>query len=228
MRLPRALLGLLCGASLASAEARADSVARRLAEGAFERGVAQEERGDIALSLTSFDEAVRDDPTFGAALMRLGELRERLGDRDEAELLYTRAAAAPETGADALEARARLRSGEGRALEAAQDLARAAELAPTPERLRKLAKLYTDARRWSAALSVWRALLADATERGDDGALREARVTVGALSWLAGETDPVLDGATSPSRVRRSLARLARNAARDAAAPAQGARKLTP
>ncbi|HEY6078904.1 MAG TPA: hypothetical protein VIW29_08875, partial [Polyangiaceae bacterium] len=70
---------------------------------------------------------------------------------------------------------------------------------------------------------VWRALLSDAEARGDEALLREARVTLAALSWLAVDTDPVLAGATSPDWVRRSLARTAR-----AQASAQGVRKLTP
>jgi hypothetical protein len=71
---------------------------------------------------------------------------------------------------------------------------------------------------------VWRALLAHADEAGDDAERREARVTVAALSWLAGDTDPVLAGLRSDSWVRRSLSRIARPAKSEA----QGVRKLTP
>jgi hypothetical protein len=87
-----------------------------------------------------------------------------------------------------------------------------------------LAGWYVEAHLWPAALAVWRALAADAQASGNAIELRDARVTVAALSWLAGDADPVLAGATSNDWVRRSLAR----AARPAKSEAQGARKLTP
>lgn len=204
--------------------ARADSFVRRLAERALERGIAQEARGDIAQALTSYDEAVRADSTLGAAAMRLGGLRERMGDRDEAELLYGMALSASETAADAYYARALLRSSEQRRREALTDLAESVALSPKPERLRILGGWYVEARLWPAALAVWRALVADAQTTGDEGALRDARLTVVALSWLASDTDPVLAGASSKDWVRRSLAK----AARPAKSEPQGARKLTP
>lgn len=208
--------------SLPSA-ARADSFVRRLAERALERGAAQEARGDIAQALTSYDEAVRTDSTLGAAALRLGALRERLGDRAEAELLYTHAIGTRDADADALFARALLRSAAQRRKEALLDLAESVSRSPQPARLRLLGSWYVEARTWPAALAVWRALLSDALARGDEAALAEARVTVAALSWLAADTDPVLTGARSPDWVRRSLARAARPAKQ-----AQGARKLAP
>jgi len=83
---------------------------------------------------------------------------------------------------------------------------------------------YVEARIWPAALATWRALEASAETAGNEAELREARITVAALSWLASDTDPVLAGATSNDWVRRSLAR----AARPAKTEPQGARKLTP
>jgi tetratricopeptide (TPR) repeat protein len=207
-----------------SAPAHADSFVRRLAERALARGMAQEARGDIAQALTSYDEAVRTDSTLGAAALRLGGLRERMGERDEAELLYSRAVSAPETSADAYYARALLRDATQRRREALADLAESVALSPTPARLRLLGGWYVEARLWPAALATWRGLLTDAETAGDAAALREARVTVAALSWLASDTDPVLAGATSSDWVRRSLARTARPAKSDA----QGVRKLTP
>ena len=204
--------------------AQAESFVRRLAERALERGIAQEARGDIAQALTSYDEAVRTDTTLGAAAMRLGGLRERMGQRDEAELLYSHAVSAPETSADAYFARALLRGGAQRRREAIADLAESVALSPKPERLRVLGGWYVEARQWPAALAVWRSLLADAEASGNGDELREARLTVSALSWLAGDTDPVLGGLVSNDWVRRSLAR----AARPAKSEAQGARKLTP
>lgn len=204
--------------------ARGDSFVRRLAERALTRGIQQEARGDIAQALTSYDEAVRTDSTLGAAALRLGALRERLGDREEAELLYGHALGAPETSADAYYARALLRSQSQRRREAMADLAESVALSPVPERLRLLGGWYVEARLWPAALSIYRALVSLAEEAGDDAALRDARLTVAALSWLASDTDPVLSGRTSPSWERRALAR----AARSARAPNHGARKLTP
>jgi tetratricopeptide (TPR) repeat protein len=202
----------------------ADSFVRRLAERALERGIAQEARGDIAQALTSYDEAVRTDTTLGAAALRLGSLRERLGDRSEAELLYGHAIAAPETSADAYYARALLRSASHQRAAATLDLAESVARAPRPERLRLLGGWYVEARTWPAALAVWRALQASAALAGDAASEREARLTITALAWLAGDTDPVLAGASSPDWVRRSLAR----AARRARGEPQGARKLTP
>jgi tetratricopeptide (TPR) repeat protein len=217
-------MALLCVWMLAAAPARAESFVRRLAQRALARGIAQEARGDIAQALTSYDEAVRTDTTLGAAAMRLGGLRERMGDRDEAELLYSHALSAPETSADAYYARALLRNASQRRSEATADLAESVALSPKPERLRVLGGWYVEAQRWPAALAIWRALAADAEAGGKEAELREARVTVTALSWLASDTDPVLAGATSNDWVRRSLAR----AARPAKSEAQGARKLTP
>jgi tetratricopeptide (TPR) repeat protein len=220
-RLPLLALGLLLARS---PEARADSFVRRLAERALERGMAQEARGDIAQALTSYDEAVRADTTLGAAALRLGSLRERMGERDEAELLYTRAIAATDSAGDAYYARALLREAGGRRHEALGDLSEAVAREPRPERLRLLGGWYVEARLWPAALAIWRALVSDAEARGNEAELREARLTVAALSWLAADTDPVLAGATSSDWARRSLSRAARPAKRQA----QGVRKLTP
>jgi tetratricopeptide (TPR) repeat protein len=209
---------------LLAAPAQADSFVRRLAERALERGIHQEAQGDIAQALTSYDEAVRTDSTLGAAALRLGALRERLGDRDEAELLYGHALGAPESSADAYYARALLRRQGQRRQEAMADLAESVAIAPRPERLRLLGAWYVEARIWPAALSIWRSLANLAEDGGDEAALREARLTVAALSWLAGDTDPVLSGRTSQSWERRALAR----AARSGRGAAHGARKLTP
>lgn len=201
-----------------------ESFVRRLAERALERGIAQEARGDIAQALTSYDEAVRTDSTLGAAALRLGSLRERLGDREEAELLYGHAVGTADVSADAYYARALLRRAAQRGREAMSDLAESVALSPAPERLRLLGSWYVQARLWPAALSIWRALVHAAREAGDDAALREAELTVAALSWLVGDTDPVLSGRTSLNWERRALARVARSAR----AEAHGARKLTP
>jgi tetratricopeptide (TPR) repeat protein len=189
--------------------------------------MAQEARGDIAQALTSYDEAVRTDSTLGAAAIRLGGLRERMGDREEAELLYTHATSAPETSADAYWARALLRNGAQRRREAIADLAESVARSPQPARLRLLGGWYVEARLWPAALAIWRALAAQAEQAGNDAERREARLTVSALSWLAGDADPVQAGESSNDWVRRSLARAARPA-RDARREAQGVRKLTP
>jgi tetratricopeptide (TPR) repeat protein len=230
----RATLGLLLvclGLTAVPVAAHADSFVRRLAERALERGIAQESRGDIAQALTSYDEAVRTDSTLGAAAMRLGSLRERLGDREEAELLYGHAIASPDTSADAYYARALLRHTAQQRAAALSDLAEAVARSPLPERLHLLGTWYVEGKHWPAALAVWRALLVQADAARDDAALREARVTVAALSWLASDTDPVQAGISSPDWVRRSLARAVRRANTEAtpsSSRAQGVRKLTP
>jgi len=261
-----AALALAVLTTLAPAARAQDSFVRRLAERALSRGIAQEARGDIAQALTSYDEAVRTDTTLGAAALRLGGLRERMGDREEAELLYARAIAANDTAGEASDttlgaaalrlgglrermgdreeaellyaraiaandtageayyARALLRDKAGRRREALIDLSESVARAPTPERLRLLGGWYVEARLWPAALAVWRALSSSAEASGNAAELREARLTVAALSWLAADTDPVLAGAASSDWARRSLSRLARPPKREA----QGVRKLTP
>ena len=186
--------------------------------------MAQEARGDIAQALTSYDEAVRTDTTLGRAALRLGSLRARMGDREEAELLYSHATSSPDVGADAYYARALLRNAGQRRKEAVLDLGEAVALDPRPERLRLLGTWYVEASLWPAALGIYRALLAHAQTSGDEAAQRDARVTIAALSWLASDTDPVLAGISSPDWVRRSLARAARPRKREP----QGVRKLTP
>jgi tetratricopeptide (TPR) repeat protein len=210
--------------ALFTTDARAESFVRRLAERALERGMAQEERGDIAQALTSYDEAVRTDSTLGTAALRLGGLRERMGDPEEAELLYTRALSAPDSAAIGYFARGMLRNAANRRREATADVAEAVALSPQPAWLRVLGGWYVEARLWPAALATWRALAASAEATGNQAELREARLTVAALSWLAGDTDPVLSGMSSSDWVRRSLSRAARPAAREA----HGVRKLTP
>jgi tetratricopeptide (TPR) repeat protein len=220
----RAATALALALTLLAWPAGAQSFVRNLATRALERGIAQEARGDIAQALTSYDEAVRTDSTLGRAAMRLGALRERMGDRAEAELLYTHAISSADAGADAYYARALLRSGSQRRREALSDLAESVALSPQPERLRLLGTWYVEARLWPAALAVWRALLADAEASGNETELREARLTVTALSWLASDSDPVLAGSSSEDWARRSLS----SAARPKRSTAQGVRKLTP
>ena len=209
---------------LFTTHARAESFVRRLAERALERGIVQEQRGDIAQALTSYDEAVRTDSTLGAAALRLGALRERMGDPKEAELLYTRALAAPDSSAAGYFARGMLRNAAHRRREATADVAEAVALSPQPAWLRVLAGWYVEARLWPAALATWRALAAQAEAADNQAELREARLTVAALSWLASDTDPVLAGISSTDWVRRSLSRAVRPVQRQA----HGVRKLTP
>ena len=223
---PGATLAALTCALLAlfTSDAHAESFVRRLAERALERGIAQEQRGDIAQALTSYDEAVRTDSTLGAAALRLGGLRERMGDPEEAELLYTRALSAPDSGAAGYFARGMLRNAAHRRREATADVAEAVARSPQPAWLRVLGGWYVEAQLWPAALAVWRALAANAEATGNQAELREARLTLAALSWLAGDTDPVQAGSTSNDWVRRSVSRVARPARSEA----HGVRKLTP
>ena len=150
--------------------------------------------------------------------------RERMGDREEAELLYSHATSSADAAGDAYFARALLRNALQRRKEAVLDLGEAVAISPRPERLRLLGSWYVEASLWPAALAVYRTLLADAEASGDEAAERDARLTVTALSWLASDSDPVLSGISSPDWARRSLARAARPRKREP----QGVRKLTP
>lgn len=81
--------------------------------------------GALAAALERYDEIARQFPRDGFVLLRRGDLRERLGRRDEAALDYERAAAIAGFEAPALLRLASLRAEAGRYAEAAEAAERA-------------------------------------------------------------------------------------------------------
>jgi tetratricopeptide (TPR) repeat protein len=172
------------------------------------RAEAHAVRGDPAVALTEYNEALRFDPSYGPAYLGLAGLREALRDLAEAERVYDAAARLPDSRADALAGRARVRRALGRDDDAFRDLEISVELVPQRERLRTLADWYVERRAWPAALGAWRRLLSllEAEESVDR---QEARLRVQALTVLASESDPV-QAPPSRSWVRRSMASMAK------------------
>ena len=203
---------LVSGHTLASL----DSWATRRAQTFVERAQTHTRRGDVALALQAYSEAIRVDGSHGPAYLGLAWLREGLGDFAEAERLYAAAARLSEVAPEAYARRARLRNKLGRGQEAIRDLETAVRLDPeSPARTRELAAWYAERQAWPAALALWRRVLAHAEEDGNAHEIAEARVQVQALSMLAGESDPVVGAARAhPNWVRRSIRSAAQRNAR--------------
>jgi tetratricopeptide (TPR) repeat protein len=193
-----------------------DSWATRRARNYVERAQSHTRRGDVALALQAYSEAIRVDGSHGPAYLGLAWLREGLGDFGEAERLYAAASRLAPVAPEAYARRARLRSKLGRGQEALRDLEAAVRLDPeSPARARELAAGYAERQAWPAALALWRRVLAGAEEDGNAREIAEARVQVQALSLLAGESDPVVGAARAhPNWVRRSIRSTAQRSAR--------------
>jgi tetratricopeptide (TPR) repeat protein len=175
------------------------------------RAARLEQEDRILEALRWLSEAVRMDPSYGVAYLRLGALRESMGDYGEAELVYGRATRQPKTAAEAFAARAHLLRRLNRADEALHDLE--ASVARDPgkvERLEQLAVWYVERRAWAAALGVWRRLLAR-TSSTTDG--ERARIQVLALMSLAASTDVVQLAGARDDWARVALRHLAGQAA---------------
>jgi tetratricopeptide (TPR) repeat protein len=184
--------------------------ARSAARTLVERAERYERRGDTLDALRVYNDAIRMDPSHGPAYLGLGRLRHALRDLDEADRLYSAAARLPQSAAEALERRARVRRDQGRLEEAVADLRASIDADPSArERHKTLAAWYVERKAWPAALGVWRRLAAELEASGPSDELRQARIQVRALSLLAGEADPVQGGRGHPSWVRRSIARIA-------------------
>jgi tetratricopeptide (TPR) repeat protein len=169
-------------------------------------------RGDAALALTAYTEAIQTDRSFGPAYLGLGSLREALADYGEADRLYEMAAQLPEAAPEAHARRAGLHKRLGREVEALRELEIAVRLDPTAHaRVRQLASWYAERQVWPAALAISRQLLNE-LERSSAPAeeIAAARIQVQALTVLAADADPVTSGNTHPSWVRRALSRAAR------------------
>jgi tetratricopeptide (TPR) repeat protein len=186
-----------------------ESWARRAARLGVERAERRLRQGDTALAVREYTEALRMDPSFGAAYLGLGSVRELLRDWREADRVYSAATRFPDSKAEALARRSAVRRALGRDDEAFSDLESAVSETPQRRWLRTLGDWYVERRAWPAALNAWRRLLALAEREGSSDR-DEARLRVRALSVLAAESDPVLYGEDHPSWVRRSLAAIAR------------------
>ena len=192
-------------------KARHTSWARSSAAEMVRRSSALASAGRVAAALTACNEAIRMDPSYGAAYLALGQLRERMRDDREADLLYTRAVRLGDTAAEALARRARLRRRTGHAEEAFRDLEASVRLdLSNPKRIETLAGWYGERRAWVAALSLWRRLaqLGREGHRVDQARIRER---IAHLLPLAADADPVTNVRRDhPSWVRRAMASAAR------------------
>jgi tetratricopeptide (TPR) repeat protein len=183
---------------------------RRLAQSHFERAEALELRGDIAQALQEYTASIGIDSTLGAAYLRLGALRQRMGDPREADLVYSEAARLTDMRSQALLERSHLRRAVGLSAQAVSDLESAVELDDSRALLEELARDYVELHAWSAALAVFRRIAASAAETGDAAALETARLEVRALRVLAAETDPSQDVPQKHDWVSRALRSIAR------------------
>ncbi len=102
--------------------ASSEGWSRRLARSHFERALELEQRGDIAQALREYTECIAIDSTLGEAYLRLGALRERLGDAREAELVYSEAVRLGDSRSRALLQRSHLHRAAGRSAQARSDL----------------------------------------------------------------------------------------------------------
>lgn len=222
------LLGgaLFFGAAVARAEgADVSPWTRRAAEAWLERARASRGRGDTAQAITQYTEAVRVDPTFGAAYLELAEIRSQLGDTQQTEWLLSRAAAIVDTRSKALLLRSRMYSATGRSELALADLVAAVEGEANPEALRELGRFYFQRRAWVAALAAYRRLALALRNGGSADEQREADTTLAALAALAGDADAVQHAMRERGWIRRTLRRHAtptRAAQRGAPAATRG------
>lgn len=184
-----------------------ESWSRRLANSHFQRAVALEQRGDIAQALREYMQTIATDGTHGEAYLRLGALRERMGDAREAELIYSEAVRFGDVRARALVQRSHLYRAAGRSVEAVGDLEAAIELEANQQALQELAQHYVEAHAWAAALATFRRIASSAQ---DSATSESARLEIRALRVLVAEVDPTTAPVKRHDWVGRSLAHLAR------------------
>ena len=170
-------------------------------------------RGESETAIRRYLDAIKFDPTYGAAYLSLGALQESVGDPREAERTYSTGLDHVTGFAEAHRARARLRIRQKRGMEAVADLEAAAGFQPGDVgTLRELARAYVGIGALPAALAVTRRVAAVAEEMGEAKIAGEAKVGARALSLLVGSVDPVVAGGSGSGRgaVRSALAGLAR------------------
>jgi len=168
------------------------------------------QKGDDALAMRRFADAVRLDPSYGPAYLELAAARERTGDLVEAERTYDVAIEHIPSFVAAFRARAALLKRMGEFTREIADLEHLARVAQGPDTLRALAARYVEDRAWPAALATFRRLRTLAEQSGDAQLVRESTVQVRALAVLCAELDPVVGGAGHHDWVRRALASVAR------------------
>lgn len=186
-----------------------ESFSRRLSRSHFERGIELERRDEIAQALREYTESIALDSTLGEAYLKLGALRERLGDPREAELVYSQAVRLGDTRARALLLRAHLYRAAGQSGQAEKDLEASVELEPNREALEELARHYVEVHAWSAALATFRRIVESARQSGDRTGLESAQLELRALRVLAAETDPCTEHVPKHDWVGRALSHIA-------------------
>jgi tetratricopeptide (TPR) repeat protein len=184
---------------------------RNLALTHFEHAEELEQRGEIAQALSEYTASLAVDSTLGVAYLRLGSLRERIGDAREAELVYSEAVRLGDTRARALLLRSHLYRAAGQGALALRDLEAAVQLEAERPALEELAHHYVEAHAFSAALFTFRRILASAQQSGDSMGLETARLEVRALSVLVAEADPTTERGKKHDWVGRSLVSIARH-----------------
>ena len=96
-------LAALCTPAQAQvSSASSEGWSRRLASSHYQRATELEQRGDVAQALREYSATIAIDSTLGDAYLRLGALRERMGDTREAELIYSEAIRLGDSRAQAL------------------------------------------------------------------------------------------------------------------------------
>ena len=200
----------LPGPASASNAASGEGWSRRLARSHFERAVELEQRGDIAQALREYTECIAIDSTLGDAYLRLGALRERMGDTREAELVYSEAYRLGDARAQALLQRSHLYRAAGQSALALSDLEASVELDANLGALRELAQQYVEMQSWSAALATARRMASLTLESGDRAGFEAARLEVRALRVLAAEGDPSGKPVSRHDWVGRALAHIAK------------------
>ena len=203
------LLAAPAGAGPEGSESAISSAAAELTRQGREHAA----RGDDALAVRRFIEAVRLDGSYGPAYLELGAARERAGDFTEAERTYDVAIEHVPDFIDAFRARAALLHRMGQTAREIADLEHLARVAEGPDTLRALAARYVENKAWPPALAVFRRLRAWAEQRSDEQLAREATTQVRALLLLSAELDPAMAGGAHRDPTRRALAHIARRRA---------------
>ena len=141
-----------CGAASAQADparpgnassvgyAASASFSRRLAQSHFERATELERRAEFAQALREYNQSIAIDGSLGEAYLKLGALRERMGDTREAELVYSQAIRLADAAARALLQRSHLYRARGQSEQARRDLEASLELEPNRDALSELAR----------------------------------------------------------------------------------------
>lgn len=201
---------LLAAPLSAAAKDNDDTTVSSSASELTRQGREHASRGDDALAMRRFVDALRLDPSYGPAYLELGAARERSGDWAEAERTYDVAIEHVPNFVGALRARAALFHRLGEFSNEVTDLERLTRLAEGPETLRALATRHIEDRAWPAALATYRRLFLFAEKAGDEDLAREARTQIRGLAVLAAELDPITAGAHHDVWERRAIAAIAK------------------